>query len=59
MTEKINRMYNNSVQNVKKFICKDNFTKTKAFLVCVLACILSVVCEYTILEFHIQSIFLK
>lgn len=48
ITEKVNRIYNVCVQKVNFFICKDNFTKTKAVLVCIMACILSVICEYTV-----------
>lgn len=45
---KLKSIYDFCIDKTKYFICKDNFTKTKAVLVCVLACILSVICEYTI-----------
>lgn len=47
ITEKINKVYDSILEKTKFFINKDNFTKVKAILVCILACILSVVCEYT------------
>ena len=47
LTEKFNKVYERVLEKLKFFINKDNFTKIKAVLVCVLAGMLSVACEYT------------
>lgn len=44
----IKKIYETIVDKTKYFINKDNFTKTKAVLVCIMACVLSIVCEYTV-----------
>lgn len=46
--DKLNKIYNICIEKIKHFINKDNFTKTKAVLVCIFACVFSVICEYTV-----------
>lgn len=48
LKDKLNKLYDAFIEKLKIFICKDNYTKTKAVLVCIMACILSVACEYTV-----------
>ncbi len=48
LKNKLINLYNISVEKLKIFINKENFTKTKLLLVLVISCILSVACEYTV-----------
>lgn len=48
IVEKINITYNKTLEKLKFFICKENFTKTKLVLLVIISGILSMLCEYTI-----------
>ena len=46
--DRVKTLYEKSLEKIKFFINKDNFTKTKLLILVILSGLLSIICEYTI-----------